>query len=102
MSTGWGLVIGCALLTAAIKAAGPVLLGGRTLPAWFSSLASLMAPALLAALVATHVFTEGHRIAVSAATAGVAVSGLVMWRTRSVPLCVVTAAVVTAVLRALA
>jgi branched-subunit amino acid transport protein len=60
-----------------------------------------MAPALLAALVATHVFTSGHRIAVSAATAGVFVSGFVMWRTRSVPWCVVSAALVTALLRAL-
>ena len=101
MSAAWTLVLGCAVITFAIKAAGPVALGGRTLPGWFGSIVALMAPALLAALVAEHTLTDGHRIAVGPATAGVAVAGAVMWRTRSIPACVLTAAVVTALLRAL-
>jgi branched-subunit amino acid transport protein len=32
----WVLILGCAALTALIKALGPVLLGGRELPSWFS------------------------------------------------------------------
>ena len=51
------------------------------------------------ALVATHVFADGHRLHVGAHTVGVAVAGIVMWRTRSLTWCVLTAAVVTAVLR---
>lgn len=94
-------MLGCALITFAIKAAGPIALGGRALPAWFGSVVSLMAPALLAALVAEHTLTQGHRITVGPATAGVVVAGAVMWRTKSIPVCVITAAVVTALLRAL-
>ena len=93
------LIAGCAVVTFAIKAAGPVALGGRALPGWFSRVVALLAPALLAALVATHVFAAGDRLDVGARTVGVAVAGIVMWRTRSLTWCVLTAAVVTAVLR---
>lgn len=101
MSTAWALVAGCAVVTFAIKAAGPIALGGRQLPAWFASIVRLMAPALLAALVATHSLANGHHLGVSASTAGVAASALVMQRTRSIAWCVVSAAVVTGLLRAL-
>ena len=101
MSTAWALVAGCAVLTFAIKAAGPVALGGRELPAWFASVVGLMAPALLAALVATHTLASGHRLGVGAPTAGVLVAALVMWRTNSIAWCVISAAVTTALLRAL-
>jgi len=97
----WALIGGCAAVTFAIKAAGPVALGGRALPLWFNSVVALLAPALLAALVATHMFADGDRLAVGANTVGVAASGYVMWRTRSIVGCVVTAAVVTALLRAI-
>jgi branched chain amino acid efflux pump len=101
MSAAWALVGGCAVLTFAIKAAGPIALGGRELPAWFASVVALMPPALLAALVATHTLANGHRLDVGPATAGVIVSGVVMWRTRSIPWCVLSAAATTALLRAI-
>ncbi|MDQ6805895.1 MAG: AzlD domain-containing protein [Actinomycetota bacterium] len=101
MSTAWALVAGCAVVTFAIKAAGPIALGGRELPSWFASIVGLMAPALLAALVATHSLATGHRLGVGAATAGVLVSAPVMWRTRSIAWCVISAAVTAALLRAL-
>ena len=101
MSTAWELVAGCAMLTFAIKAAGPIALGGRHLPSWFASVVTLLAPALLAALVATHTLANGHRLGVGPPTAGVLVSALVMWRTRSIAWCVLSAAVTTALLRAL-
>jgi branched-subunit amino acid transport protein len=101
MSTAWALVAGCAIVTFAIKAAGPIALGGRGLPSWFASIVRLMAPALLAALVATHSLANGHRLQIGAATAGVLVSALVMWQTRSIAWCVVSAAVITGLLRAL-
>jgi branched chain amino acid efflux pump len=101
VSSAWPLVAGCATLTFAIKAAGPIALGGRELPSWFRAIVALMAPALLAALVATHTLANGHRLAVGPATVGVLVSAGVMHRTRSIALCVITAAVVTALLRAL-
>ena len=45
MSTSVALIGGCALVTVAIKAVGPIALGGRELPDWFSSLVVLLAPA---------------------------------------------------------
>jgi len=101
MSTGATVIAGCALVTFAIKAVGPVALGGRELPIWFTSVVILLSPALLAALVATQVFAEGDRLALEADTAGVAAGGLVYWRTESIVACVVIAAAVTALLRAL-
>jgi branched-subunit amino acid transport protein len=93
------LIAGCAATTFILKALGPMVLGGRELPAWFTNLVTLLAPALLAALVATQVFADGSRLQVGAHTVGVGVAGLVAWRTHSFLACVVTAAVVTAVLR---
>lgn len=101
MSTGATVIVGCAVVTAAIKAAGPVALGGRELPISFTSVVILLSPALLAALVATQAFAEGDRIALEADTAGVAAGGLVIWRTGSIVACVVAAAAVTAAVRAL-
>ncbi|HEX6389691.1 MAG TPA: AzlD domain-containing protein [Solirubrobacteraceae bacterium] len=101
MSDVWLLIGGCAAVTFAIKAAGPVALGGRELPVWFDRIVRLLAPALLAALVATHTFADGDRLAVGANTVGVAAAGVVMWRTQSIIACVVSAAVITALLRAL-
>ena len=95
------LISGCAVITALIKASGPVLLGGRELPERFTGVIALMAPALLAALVVTAVLADADEWAIGAETAGVAAGGLVAWRTGSMLGCVLVAAVVTAGLRAL-
>ena len=101
MNTSTALIAGCALVTAAIKAAGPVALGGRELPERFVSVVTLLAPALLAALVATQALADGKELGVGADTFGVAAGGLVAWRTGSIIGCVLVAATVTAGLRAL-
>ena len=95
------LIGGCALVTAVLKAIGPIALGGRELPLWVTSVIVLLAPALLAALVFTQAFAEGSRLVVGAETAGVLAGGLVAWRTGSIVACVVVAAALTAGLRAL-
>ncbi|WP_193614444.1 AzlD domain-containing protein [Nocardioides lijunqiniae] len=100
--TIWILIGGMAVLTIAIKAAGPVLLGGRELPPWATGVVALMPPVLLAALVVTSVFSEGQRLGVDASAVGVAAGGLLLWRGRPLVLAVVVAAVVTALLRAVA
>jgi branched-subunit amino acid transport protein len=100
-TTTWALIGLCAAVTAAIKAAGPVALGGRELPAWFSGVIQLMAPALLAALVCVSALADHEDLAVGADTAGVAVAGVVLWRGGSVIVGVIVAAGVTALLRAL-
>ena len=97
----WVLILGCAALTALIKAFGPVLLGGRQLPAWFTRVIVLMAPSLLSALVVTSVFASGRSWSVGAHTVGVSVAALMLWRHHSLVLCVVVAVLVTAGLRAI-
>jgi branched-subunit amino acid transport protein len=104
VSTGatWGLIASCAVITAAIKAAGPVALGGRDLPPWFASIVALMAPALFAALVVTQALADGRHLGVGADTVGVTLAGLVAWRGGSVIAVVAVAALITAGLRAVA
>ncbi len=97
----WVLILGCAALTAVIKAFGPVLLGGRVLPSWFSRIIVLMAPTLLCALVVTSVFASGRSWSVGAHTVGVAVAGVMLWRRQPLVLCVLVAVLVTAGLRAI-
>lgn len=58
MTTLWFAILAVALISFAIKAAGPALLTGRELPAWSRSVIALLAPALLAALVVVHVLGE--------------------------------------------
>jgi branched-subunit amino acid transport protein len=99
-TTTWTLIVACAVVTAAIKGVGPVALGGRELPPWFSSIVAMMAPALFAALVVTQALADGREWAVGADTAGVALASLAAWRGASVIVVVAIAAVTTAGLRA--
>jgi branched-subunit amino acid transport protein len=97
----WGLIAGCAVVTAVIKAAGPVAFGGRELPDRVGGVIALLTPALLAALIVTQALADGRRIAIGADTAGVALAGVVLWRGGSVLAGVAVAVLVTAGLRAL-
>ena len=99
MSMATTLIAGCAMVTVAIKAAGPAALGGRELPAWFQSVVVLLAPALLAALVVTQTLAHGDHLHIGANAFGVLAGGIVAWRTGSVIGCVVVAAAVTAIQR---
>jgi branched-subunit amino acid transport protein len=97
----WGLIAGCAVVTALIKAIGPMAFGGRQLPDRVGGFIALLAPALLAALIVTQALADGQRIAAGADTAGVGLAGLVLWRGGSVLAGVAVAVLVTAGLRAL-
>jgi branched-subunit amino acid transport protein len=101
VSTPAVVIAGCTVVTFAIKAAGPVLSGGRELPLPVRDVLVLFAPALLAALVVVSALANEKTITVDSETAGVAVAGLVYWRSRSVVWCVLVAAGVTAGLRAI-
>jgi branched-subunit amino acid transport protein len=77
-----------------------VALGGRELPAWFSGVVVLLAPALLAALVVTQAIGGDRRYVFDARLAGLA-AAVVAIRLRAPLLAVVVvAAAVTAVARA--
>jgi len=100
MSDAWLVVILVGVATIAIKAIGPVLLGGRELPPRIASLIALLAPALLAALVAINTFGSGSRLVIDERVLGVAAAGVAIWRRVPVLLVVVIAAAVTGVARA--
>ena len=99
MSTTWWTIIGLAVTTALVKAAGPVVFGGRTPHPAFLRVVAMMAPALLAALVVTSTLTDRGHIGVGADTVGVLAGGVLLWRGHSVVLAVVVAVAVTAGLR---
>jgi branched-subunit amino acid transport protein len=56
LAEAWTVVAWLVVMTALIRAAGPVALGGRELPARVTAVVALLAPALLAALVITETF----------------------------------------------
>ena len=101
MSAVWISIIGATIVTFAIKAFGPVAMGGRELTPRLATVVGLFAPALLAALVLTSTLADGDKLAIGEETGGVAAAGVALWRGASIVPVVVIAAVVTAALRAL-
>ncbi len=102
MSDATTVVLVLGVATYALKAAGPVLLGNRTLPDGVARVIDLLPAALLAALVAISVLVEGTTFVVDARLLGVAAAGLVLARGGGFIPTVVTAAAVTALVRLLA
>jgi branched-subunit amino acid transport protein len=100
VSALWISIIVVALASAAIKAAGPVLFGGRELPQWADSTIALLAPALLAALVVTETFGEDGHLVLDARAVGVSVAAVALALRAPVLVAVALAAVATATVRA--
>jgi branched-subunit amino acid transport protein len=101
VTTVWIVVVVTGIGTLALKAAGPVLLGGRPLPDRLSGVVTLVGPALLAALVAIGTFAQGQRLVVDARVLGVAAAAVAIRLRAPVLLVVIIAAAVTASARAL-
>jgi branched-subunit amino acid transport protein len=96
----WITIAALAVATALIKASGPLVFGGRTLPAPAQRVISLLAAALLAALVMTQTFADDRELVIDARAAGlVAATGALALR-RSLVVTMVSAAVATALVRA--
>jgi branched-subunit amino acid transport protein len=70
MTAGWiaVLVVGAAAI--ALQGAGPVFAGERALPVHASRVVNLLAPALLAALVATQAFATDESLVIDERGAG--------------------------------
>jgi branched-subunit amino acid transport protein len=100
MSGVWPLVAACGVATVALKSAGPALLGGRPLPDRVMDVVALLAPALLAALIATNTFAGHRALVIDARVAGLAAGAVALALRAPVLAVVVIAAVVTALLRA--
>lgn len=98
--TVWITVAGLIVTTAAIKALGPVVFGGRALPGMLARIIPRLPSALLAALVLTETVDGPHRsVVIDARSGGLVVAGIAL--ALRVPLIgvVVLAAAATAVLR---
>jgi branched-subunit amino acid transport protein len=100
MTTAWLAILVLTAGTVAIKALGPVALGGRELPESMSGVVARLAPSLLAALVVVDIFGGGERtIAVDESAIGLlAAAGALALRLPIVAV-VAIAAVVTAATR---
>jgi hypothetical protein len=101
MNDVWLVVGVVGVGTMAIKAVGPLLLGGRQLPARLSGVIELLAPALLGALIAVQTFGAGQALAIDERVLGVAAAAIAIWRKAPLLVVVVLAAVVTALARAI-
>ena len=101
MSEGWLLVGLTGLSAITLKAVGPVLVGGRELPLRAAAAVELLAPALLAALIATQTLGSGSALVVDERAAGLAAAAIALALRAPVLVVVVLAAAVTAGLRAL-
>jgi uncharacterized membrane protein len=100
VTTLWVAIVAVALANAVIKAAGPLLVGGRELPPRVVAVIALLAPALLAALVVTETFGEDRHLVIDERAIGVAVAGLVLALRGPVLIAVALAAITTALARA--
>ena len=102
MSVTWITIAALAAGTIAIKATGPVVMGGRPLPPRLGGFISLLAPSVLAALVAVETLGGLDRtLVIDARLAGLFAAGCALALRQSMTVVVIAAAVVTAVVRAL-
>jgi branched-subunit amino acid transport protein len=101
VSAAWWLVALVGAATIAIKGAGPVLLGGKPLPPRIGRIIGLLAPALLAALVAISTFGGDRALVLDERAVGVGAAAVAVALKAPPLLVVVVAAVVTAATRAL-
>lgn len=102
MTEVWITVAVLAVTTAAIRASGPVLVGGRELHPRLFGVIGLFAPALLAALVVTETLGRPDgALVVDERAAGVAAAGAALALRAPIVPVIAIAAAVTAGARAL-
>jgi len=102
VSAVWATIVALAVVMAAIKGAGPLLVGNRALPEWAPRVIALLVPALLTALVVVGTVAEGDRLVVDARLAGVGVGAVALLVRAPLVLALVLAVGTTALVRALA
>ena len=102
MNAAWTAVLVVGVATIAIKAAGPLLAGERTLPLRDSRMLDLLAPALLAALVATQAFGgDDESLVLDERGAGLLAAGVAVLLRAPLLVVILVAAATAAGLRAL-
>lgn len=99
MTDAWLIVLGVGLGTMCIKAAGPVVLGGRALPPRLGAVVALLAPALLAALVVSASVSSGSELVADARLIGVGAAALALGLRAPILVVVFVAALAAALAR---
>jgi branched-subunit amino acid transport protein len=99
MSNAWIVVAVVGAATIASKAAGPVLLGRRELPARVQACVELLAPVMLIALVVTQTFGGDEEIEVDARVVGVGAALIAIALRAPIIVAMAVAALVTALVR---
>jgi uncharacterized membrane protein len=102
VSAVWLTIVLVAVASAAIKAAGPLLLGDRQLGPRATVVVASLGPALLTALVLVDTITAGRRLVVDARLAGVAAAGVALLLRAPMLLVLAVAVATTALVRLLA
>ena len=97
----WIAIAALTVICFAIKAVGPVALGGRELPRWAERMIALVPCALLPALIVVETFADGRDLVLDARAAGLAAAMAVLALRGSMLVVLLVAAVVTAGVRAL-
>jgi branched-subunit amino acid transport protein AzlD len=101
MTVAWITVALLAVGTVAIKAVGPVALGGRELPPRLSGVVARLAPSLLAALVVVETFGGDRTLVVDETAVGLLAAAVALLARLPMFAVVVIAAATTAAARAL-
>jgi branched-subunit amino acid transport protein len=99
LSAAWVAVLVVGAATVALKAAGPVLAGRRELRLDNPRAIDLLAPALLAALVATQAFATDEELVLDERGAGLLAAGVAILLKAPLIAVVVVAAATAALLR---
>jgi branched-subunit amino acid transport protein len=102
MSSVWLVVLLVGVATIALKAVGPVALGGRTLPPRLTNVVSLLAPALLAALVVTQAVGSERQLVFDARLLGLTAAAVAIALRAPLLAVIAVAAAAAALARALA
>ena len=88
--------------TFALKSAGPLVLGDRSLPTGVQRVVDLLPAALLAALAIVSTVGNGQSIEVDARLVGLVTAGLALWKRAPFVVVIVVASAATAITRLLA
>jgi branched-subunit amino acid transport protein len=99
VSAAWATVLAVGVGTVALKAVGPVGVAGKQLPPRIAGLLSMVAPAILAALVVSETFAHGRSLVLDARVAGVAAGAVAIALRAPLWAVVVVGAAATAVAR---
>jgi branched-subunit amino acid transport protein len=99
MTEAWLVVAVVGVVTVSIKAVGPVLLGGRELPAAIGGVMRLLAPAVLAALVIVQVVGRDGDVVLDERLLGVGAAAVALLLRAPMVVVVVAAAATTGLTR---